>query len=81
VDFRKAFNTVPRYSLRNRLEDLKVPLELRAAATRLYENVIAKLKRNGGWSKDIMCNNEVKQGCPLSPTLFGIYIDKLEGYL
>ena len=48
VDFRKAFNTVPRYNLWNRLEELKVPLELRAAALRLYENVIAKLKRNRG---------------------------------
>ena len=54
---------------------------MRAAAIRLYENVIAKLKSNEGWSKDIKCNIEVKQGFPLSPTLFSIYIDKLEGYL
>ena len=81
VDFRKAFDTVPRSNLWNILEELKVPLELRAAAIRLYENVIAKLKRNEGWSKDIKCNIGVKQGCPLSPTLFGIYIDKLKGYL
>ena len=81
MDFRKAFDTVPRYNLWNRLEELKVPLELRVAAIRLYENVIAKLKSNEGWSKDIKCNIGVKQGCPLSPTLFGIYIDKLEGCL
>ena len=81
VDFRKAFDTVPRNNLWNRLEELKVPFEMRAATIRLYENVISKFKSNEGWSKDIKCNIGVKQGCPLSPTLFGIYIDKLEGCL
>jgi hypothetical protein len=31
-----------------------------------------------GWSEEINCNIGVKQGFPLSPTLFDIYIDKLE---
>ena len=78
VDFRKAFDMVPRKNLWNRLEEIKVPLDLRGAAIRMYEKVIAKFKNTEGWSKEINCNIRVKQGCPLSPTLFGIYIDKLE---
>ena len=66
---------VPRKNFWNRLEEIKVPLELRDAAIRMYENVIVKFK---SWSKEINYNIGVKQGCPLSPTLFGIYIDKLE---
>ena len=65
VDFRKAFDMVPRYKLWNRLEELKVPLELRTVVIRLYKNVIAKLKSNEGWLKDIKCNIGVKQGFPL----------------
>jgi len=48
VDFRKVFDTVPRNNLWKRLEELKVPFELRVAAIRLYENAIAKFKRNEG---------------------------------
>ena len=81
VDFRKAFNMVPRNNPWNRLEVVNVPFELRVAAIRLYENVIANFKNNKEWLKDIKCNIGVKQGFPLSPTLFGIYIDKLEGCL
>ena len=43
VYFRKAFDTVPRNNLWNRLEEINVPFELRAAAIRLYRNVIPKL--------------------------------------
>ena len=81
MNFRKAFDIVPRTNLWNRLEELKDPFKLRVASIRLYENVIAKFKSNERWSRDIKCNIEVKQGCPLSPTLFGIYIDKLEDCL
>jgi hypothetical protein len=59
------------------LEELEVPFKLRDVAARLYENVISK-KNTEGWSKEINYNIGVKQGCSSSPTLFGIYIDKLQ---
>jgi hypothetical protein len=53
VDFIKAFDMVPRKNLWNRLEEIKVPLNLRVTAIRMYENVIAKFKNTEGWSKEI----------------------------
>ena len=64
MNFRKAFDTVSRNNLWNRLEELKVPFELRAAVIRLYENVIVKFKSDEGWSRDIKCNIGFKQGYP-----------------
>jgi hypothetical protein len=72
---------VPRKNLWNRLEEKKVSLELGVAVIRIYENVIAKFENIEGWKKENNYNIRVKQGCHLSPTLFGIYIDKLEDCL
>ena len=48
VDFRKYFDIVPRNNPWNRLDDLKVPFELRAVAIRLYEKVVSKFNNNEG---------------------------------
>jgi hypothetical protein len=77
LEFRKSFDMVPRKNLWNRVGRDKLPLELRVVAMRMYDNVIAKFTNIEGWSKDINYNIGVKQGCPLSPTIFGICIDKL----
>jgi hypothetical protein len=63
------------------MEELEVPKELRSAVHRLYEQVKAKIRTTEGLSEDFDNNIGVKQGCPLSPTLFGLYIDKLEEWL
>ena len=56
-------------------------MELRTAVHRLYAQVKAKIKTMDELSKCFGSNIGVKQGCPLSPTLFGFYIDKLEKWL
>ena len=43
---------------------------------RLYESVSGRLREVGGLSEFIWSTIGVKQGCPLSPALFGIYIDE-----
>ena len=48
---------------------------------RLYEFVWGRLRTVGGLFEFNRNTIGVKQGCPLSPTLFGIYIDELEAFL
>ena len=49
--------------------------------TRLYENIISKFGNVKVQLEEINYNIRVKKGCPLSQTLFGMYIDTLEYYL
>jgi hypothetical protein len=78
VVFRKDFNIVLRTSLQNRLEEIEVPFELRDDTTRLCESILSKFRNMEGWLEEINYKIGVKQGCSLSLTLLGIYIDKLE---
>ncbi|MCO5586433.1 hypothetical protein L7F22_040373 [Adiantum nelumboides] len=78
VDFQKAFDTIPRANLWARMESLGVPTYLRRAMAHMYREVRCKIKTHEGYSREFMSNMGVKQGCPLSPTLFGLCIDQLE---
>ena len=78
VDFKKAFDTVPRRELMSRMQRIGVPKELQHGVQKLYEQVLCKLRKAEGFSDSFVSNMGVKQGCPLSPTLFGLYIDELE---
>lgn len=70
---------MPRNNLWNIPKEIKVPFETRDATIRLYEKVIVEFRNSKGWLEEI--NIGVKQSCSLSPTLFGISIDKLESCL
>jgi hypothetical protein len=48
---------------------------------RLSESAVDKFRNLEGWLKDINCTIGVKQDFPLSPTIFNMYIDKLDGCL
>ena len=45
VDFKKAFDTVPRDKLWHRMQELGVPIHLRAVVHRLYKEVKSKSER------------------------------------
>ena len=77
-DLKKAFDTVPRDKLWCRMEELEILVHYRAVVHRLYEEVKVKIRTSAGISESFRSDIRVKQGCPLSLPLFGLYIDKLE---
>ena len=60
------------------MEELGNPDVYRASVHRLYEKVRVKIRTSEGMSECFGSDMGVKHGCSLSPTLFGLYIDKLE---
>ena len=63
------------------MEELEIPLHYRVIVHILYEEVKIKIRTSAGISESFRSDIGVKQGCPLSPTLFVLYIDKLEEWL
>ncbi|KAL3683261.1 hypothetical protein R1sor_001283 [Riccia sorocarpa] len=69
VDFAKAFDTVPRPLLWKRLAQLGVPSDLIQSVCKLYQKVLVKINPDDAGVDSTL---GVIQGCPASPTLFGL---------
>ena len=78
VDFRKAYDTVPRDLLWQKLESLGVHGWFLDSIKALYGAVPMAVTTPEGLTPSFEAVMGVKQGCPLSPTLFGLYLDDLE---
>ncbi|MCO5579120.1 hypothetical protein L7F22_032972 [Adiantum nelumboides] len=65
-------------NLWKRMKELQVPNEYMHAIFRIYEKVVCQVRMGEGISEFFTSTIGVKQGCPLSPTLFGLLIDELE---
>jgi hypothetical protein len=76
VDFTKAFDSVPRDQLWQRLSSLGVQGRMLRAVQALYANTTFRVKIAGDLSAPFPVLRGVRQGCPLSPLLFGLYIEQ-----
>ena len=81
VDFKKALDTVPRGLLWQVLEHVGICGPILDCIKSLYAHNSAAVRNSEGVSEIFDCLMGVKQGCPLSATLFGLFMDGLEQHL
>ena len=77
VDLEKAYDSTPRNKLWQRLHDLGVRGRMLFAIAALYGDVKYQVKFTSGLSKVFGGDTGVRQGCPLSPFLFGVFVEML----
>ena len=78
VDFKKAYDTVPRQRLWAKLAACGLAGNWLRAVQALYADVPMSVRTAAGLSPCFQATIGLKQGCPASPTLFGLYIDDFE---
>ena len=81
VDFCKAYDKIRRDYLVRRLAQLGVHGHMLNAVVEMYWDVPLVPKLNGVLGPSIASTCGVKQGDPLSPLLFGLFIDEFEAWV
>ena len=77
LDFRKAFDTVPRHILFYKLHKLGITRKLLRVIQNLFSSNPANVLIDGFLSPDFVINRGVLQGSKLGPILFNIFINDL----
>lgn len=73
IDFKAAFDTINREILFNRLKKIGIPAYIIEAIKNIYKTTLSTI--NGTTFRQ---TNGLRQGCPLSPLLFALYIGDLD---
>ena len=81
MDFQNAFDNVTRVRLTQRLEALGVPTGMQWGIYAFHESMSRKVWFPSGLSEAMASTIRVKQGWPLSSTLFHLYIDEGSNYI
>ena len=78
LDASKAYDKVMRPKLWTILEAMKLPVGILHLLQMLYEDNSVVLSYDGKTSEKVSTPLGLRQGCPLSPILFILYIAELE---
>jgi hypothetical protein len=81
VDFKKAYDWIDRGLLWDCLSKLGVHGTCLEALKSMYNDVSLRVRINGQLGSQFNSDMGVKQGDPLSPLLFGLFIDRIEKFL
>ena len=81
IDLSKAFDSIDHETLWRVLETYGIHGKMLEALKASYEDVRMRVKVNGKLGPEFTVGRGVKQGCPLSVTLFGLYIEMLSHYI
>ena len=81
VDFKKAFDSIPRERMWQILAGLGLEGPLLQCLQSMYAQDSACVLTQDGCTEYFPCTAGVKQGSPASPLLFGLHLDALESYL
>ena len=80
IDFRKAYDTVPHEALMRKLWCIGIRGRTLDFIKSLYQNSGVAVRAGGILSRSFPLRKGLRQGCPMSPILFDIFInDILEG--
>ena len=74
VDFKKAYDTVNRKTLLRKLQNLGINGIFYKNIATMYADSEYSIKLKNGFQDPIKSNLGLRQGCPLRPILFNIYI-------
>ena len=75
IDFKKTYDKVDRDLLLQRLRTLGINGLFLKNIESMYKQTLYSIKLKNGYLDAISSNLGLKQGCPLSPMLFNLYID------
>ena len=77
IDFKKAFDSVDRDKLWSIMSNKGIPTDLITIIQKIYMGNMIRVNAGNGISEDIrVITQGVRQGGPLPPVLFNLYLDE-----